>query len=847
MKTRGDGEKKIIKNKMIQPTKYGNLTSILVIVESPAKCSKIESYLGDGYKCVASFGHLRQISALESIDIHNNFSTKYDIISDPKKQTHIETLRTYILNASEVILATDADREGEAIAWHICMLFGLSIETTKRIIFHEITEKAIQYAINNPIRVNMNLVQAQQTRQILDMLVGYTITPLLWKYISKTVETSLSAGRCQTPALRLVYDNQKEIDGSPGKRVYNTIGYFTNKCIPFELNKKYENEDEIVEYLLGISPKHQYRHIYSCSSPVKVFKPQPEPLTTSRIQQLASNVMQISPKETMKYCQTLYESGYITYMRTDSKKYSEDFVDKVKDRIIRVYNDEKYINSNIGDLMNKKEGDIKEGDIKEGDIKEGDTNEKKNKKDKVEAHEAIRPTNINLLDTELPENITPREKRLYKLIWTTSIESCMSPAENYSITSTIPSLADTKYSKTSELVDFMGWKIVEHNNRSPGKCKDDEMSEKEYHYLYQLKSGSVIQFKTIKSSISITKLKSHYSEARLVQLLEERGIGRPSTFSTLIDKIQHREYVKKEDIKGVQVQCTDFELSNDSELVKHINMREFGNEKGKLVLQPIGIIVMEFLLKHFDTLFNYEYTNLMENELDKISIGENTLIDVCGSCVSLMNEQINNLKETGEKKCEIKIDDSHYYIIGKHGPIIKCVDVNKNVSFKPVKKNINISKLEKGEYNIEDIVETKYNNSTTRILGKYNGEDLILKKGKFGLYATWTIEKTGLANNKSLSMLGNRPIENIEYEDVLEILNTDDAVVVKDEIQNTNIIRHITDNISIRKGPRGNYIFYKPVKMKKPQFFGLDGFVEDVTECDKQTIKNWILEKYKIV
>jgi hypothetical protein len=169
------------------------------------------------------------------------------------------------------------------------------------------------------------------------------------------------------------------------------------------------------------------------------------------------------------------------------------------------------------------------------------------------------------------------------------------------------------------------------------------------------------------------------------------------------------------------------------------------------------------------------------------------------------------------------------------------------VSFKPVKKNINISKLEKGEYNIEDIVETKYNNSTTRILGKYNGEDLILKKGKFGLYATWTIEKTGLANNKSLSMLGNRPIENIEYEDVLEILNTDDAVVVKDEIQNTNIIRHITDNISIRKGPRGNYIFYKPVKMKKPQFFGLDGFVEDVTECDKQTIKNWILEKYKIV
>jgi len=836
MKKRETKKADPIKNQMVQSTKYGNLTSILVIVESPAKCSKIESYLGDGYKCVASFGHLRQISALESIDINNNFTTKYDIISDLKKQKHIEILRTYISNASEVILATDADREGEAIAWHICMLFGLSVETTKRIIFHEITEKAIQYAITNPIRINMNLVQAQQARQILDMLVGYTITPMLWKYISKTVETSLSAGRCQTPALRLVYDNQKEINRSPGQKVYNTVGYFTNKCIPFELNKKYETEDEMVDYLTSLNKLHS-EHIYSCSIPAKIFKSPPEPLTTSRIQQLASNVMQISPKETMKYCQTLYESGYITYMRTDSKKYSADFVDQVKDRIIRVYNDDKYINLNIDDLMN----------------------EQKEKKERVEAHEAIRPTNINVLDTELPENITPREKRLYKLIWTTAIESCMSPAEYYSITSTIPSLNGTKYLKTSELADFMGWKIVEHNNRSPGKCKDDEMSVKEYHYLHQLKSGSIVHFKTIKSAVTITKLKSHYSEARLVQLLEDHGIGRPSTFSTLIDKIQQREYVKKEDIKGVQVQCIDFELSGDYELVNHLNMREFGNEKGKLVLQPIGIIVMEFLLKYFDTLFNYEYTNVMENELDKISMGESTLLEICGSCVSLMTEQINNLKETGEKKCEIKIDDLHYYIIGKHGPIIKCIsdkDTNECISFKPVKKNIDISKLERGEYKIEDIVETKYNNNTTRTLGKYKGEDLILKKGKFGLYATWTIEETGIAHNKSLSMFGNRPIENIEYEDVLEILNKDDIVgsvvgsvagSVAGSIQSTNIIRHITDNISIRKGPRGNYIFYKTAKMKKPQFFGLDGFDEDVVGYDKTTFKNWITEKYKIV
>ena len=221
--------------------KYAKTTTSLVIVESPAKCKKIEEYLGPGYKCVATFGHLRQLTSLKAIDYNNHFETKYENVDDPKKSKHIEFLRKEIVSADDVILASDGDREGEAIAWHVCSMFDLNVSTTKRIIFNEITETAIQHAIRNPTVINMDLVHSQQARQILDLLVGFTISPLLWKYISKNSENSLSAGRCQTPALKLIYENQQEINNSPGNKVYNTTGYFSNKCIPFDLNKHYEH------------------------------------------------------------------------------------------------------------------------------------------------------------------------------------------------------------------------------------------------------------------------------------------------------------------------------------------------------------------------------------------------------------------------------------------------------------------------------------------------------------------------------------------------------------------------------------------------------------------------------
>ena len=269
----------------------------LVIVESPAKCKKIETYLGPGYKVIASFGHLRNISGLESIDVKNGFETKYSIIQEDLKLKQIEKIRSEIAKADDVIIATDDDREGEAIGWHICDLFGLNINNTKRIIFHEITETAIQSAISHPKRINMDLVQAQRTRQILDLLVGFTISPILWNSVSKTHDNSLSAGRCQTPALRLVYDNYLDIKASPGKIIYNTTGYFTNLNLLFELNKQFSNVEECRSFLEACKC---WDFVCSTTSPKKVIKKAPEPLTTSSLQQLASNELNMSRKDTMK-------------------------------------------------------------------------------------------------------------------------------------------------------------------------------------------------------------------------------------------------------------------------------------------------------------------------------------------------------------------------------------------------------------------------------------------------------------------------------------------------------------------------------------------------------------------
>jgi DNA topoisomerase-1 len=749
-----------------------------VIVESPSKCKTIEKYLGSGYKCIASCGHLRELPSLKCIDVVNGYAQTYSIIDKRKKQ--LDYMRAEIQSADEVILATDDDREGEAIAWHICQVFNLNIDKTKRIIFHEITEPALQNAIRNPTRINMNIVSAQQSRQILDLLVGFKVSPMLWKYISKNSETALSAGRCQTPALRIIYDNYVNISKSKPKQVYNTVGYFTNHSIPFVLNRQLENA---TDFLHGSS---SFEHTYTCSSPVKVLKPPPEPLTTSKLQQEASNLFRYSPNETMKICQTLYEGGFITYMRTDSKKYSAVFIEGIKKYITGLYG-ANFVGESIDLLASLSE---------------------------QEAHEAIRPTDVSLL--MLPEEYGSKEKKLYKLIRETALESCMASAIFYTVTAQIAAFNNARFEHSSETIDFAGWKIV--NEKQIKICK-------EFQYLQTIQPSCVLPYKKMISSVTIIDTKQHYSEAMLVRLLEEKGIGRPSTFSMLVDKIQERGYVKKEDIKGTSVNCTDYELT-DGNIFAIEQKREFGAERGKLVIQNLGILIIEFLVAHFDDLFNYDYTRSIEEELDKISRGDKLLPVVCGECDAKLNKLIGCLSDAN--KLEIKIDSNNAYVIGKHGPVIKCTEMVNDkqvVTFKNVRNDVNVQDIERGDYTVEELVAEKQ----SLIIGKYQNEDVIIRNGKFGMYITWG------KNSKSVKELGNRPIENIRFEEIEKYLT-----------EGSNIIREISNSITIRKGPKGDYVFYKLPKMTKPSFYKLDGFSKDYKLCDIAILKSWLKDTYKI-
>jgi DNA topoisomerase-1 len=768
----------------------------LIIVESPAKCAKIEQYLGPKYKCIATYGHLRTILSINDIDIQNNFTPNYSIINEAKKLKQIEIIKKEIQKAGEVILSSDLDREGEMISYTLIELFNLPLNT-KRITFTEITEPALNYAIQHPRQIDMNLVHAQQTRQILDILVGFKISPILWKCIGrpKGKDTSLSAGRCQTPALKLVYENQQEIDASIKKCVYKTIGYFTNLHLPFELNKEFETENETRSFLTTTSTFH---HIYNCSPAKKVFKQPPEPLTTSRIQQIANNELHYSPKDTMRACQILYEAGYITYMRTDCKTYSGEFINSISNYIETTYAIN-YFNPNCNNNNNNKT------------------------KNSQEAHEAIRPTNISL--KEVPNTLDQKANKVYKLIWRITLESCMLPASFYSITSTITAPLNQTYKFTSELVDFLGWKVVEN------KCLSEN---KEYQYLQNISNNSTISYKKICCNQSIREKKGHLTESRLVQLLEERGIGRPSTFSYLIDKIQERKYVKKTDIEGKEQICMDLVLEDD--ILSAIKTTKiFGNEKNKLIIQPLGIIVMEFLNKCFHSLFDYNYTNIMENALDDIANGELIWTDVCKKYNDELDQFIKSAKN--EKKYELAIDKNHTLLVGKYGPVIKRVDDITNAdTFIPLKNDIDMSKI-RNEKRIEEMVEQPTLNVNNH-LGKYEDKDLIVKNGKFGLYVIWG------DNSKSLKEFGNRPLENINYEEVVKILDKD-----KEE-KDKKMVREINAHISIKAGPKGDYIFYKTAKMKKPCFYDIKQFQKDTNEdytiCNIDIIKSWINTKYSI-
>jgi len=407
----------------------------------------------------------------------------------------------------------------------------------------------------------------------------------------------------------------------------------------------------------------------------------------------------------------------------------------------------------------------------------------------------------------------------------------MPSAQYNTISAKITAPLETEFIYRSEQPIFLGWKII--NNT----IKDDDINTSNYQYIQSLKQNVSMKPKKIDSKFTLVELKTHYSEARLVQLLEEKGIGRPSTFASLVDKIQERKYVEKQNITGKTIECIDFSLK-DNEISEVVSKKEFGNEKTKLVIQPLGIIVIEFLLDKFENFFNYEYTKNMEDSLDEIAKGNKIWNTLCNDCYKDLTCVIDGLKDL--KKFNLEIDDYHSLIIGKHGPVVKCVDPkdSKKVSFLPVKKNLDLEGLKtKEKLTLDDVID---NNtiSDKESIGKYKGKDLYIKKGKYGLYAKWGNE------TKSLSQeFAAFKIEDIKYLDVLKFLDKD---TVLDPTKPVGLVRELNNHLSIRTGKYGDYIFYKKPRMKKPEFYKLNGFDSDYKKCEKVLILNWIKQTYNV-
>ena len=766
----------------------------LVIVESPSKCGKIESYLGTEYKCIASKGHIRELLGLKNIDIKNNYQPTFTII--PEKSEHVDKMREIIsfFKKSNIILAMDDDREGEGIAWHICEVFGLPLNTTKRIIFHEITQKAIQEAIKIPKMVDINLVQAQQARQILDILVGFKISPHLWKHVRNSKTNALSAGRCQTPALRLIYDNVKEHEKAGLEKRYKTTGIFTVYNLEFNLGQEFEEED-IMETFLNKSVDH--KHIIEIGQDKKTHKGAPKPFNTSRLLQVASNQLRTSPKQTMMLCQTLYQNGLITYMRTDSTKYASPFLDIVKKYIIKEYGGEEYV-GNLSKIENN---------------------------DKSNPHEGIRVTDISV--TEYP---TGKEAAMYKLIWRNTIESCMSDADFIStpIKISAPKMMDKPifYTHTIEIPTFLGWEKVSKKMVDQAELSSCKMFLKGYH-------GKPVEYARIKSEVVVRNKIARYTESSLIQILEKLGIGRPSTYAMLVDTIQDRGYVKCMDIEGNTQKCTEFTLRKDEILDKQIKEKIFGNEKSKMVIQPIGILCIEFLLKHFEELFSFDYTKKMELELDEIASASDNekgeeWFNICTKCTDVIERLSKIISKLPKEK--YKIDDTHEVIFSQYGPSLKETTEDGSAHFHAIKSpnKLILDKLREGEYSLDDLKEIPINIE----LGEYEEETMVIKKGKYGAYIEWGENRESIREWK-------RPIDEFTMNDAIQIIDS------KSELRNmSGILRNLGKTMSIRSGKFGPYVFYKTDSMKKPKFFALKKCPLSYDTCVDQDMISWITKTF---
>lgn len=670
----------------------------LVIVESPAKAKTIEKFLGNDFKVMSSYGHIRDLKKRElSIDI-DSLTPDYEIPLEKEKV--VKELKQNARNAEKVWLASDEDREGEAISWHLCEVLGLDEKKTNRIVFHEITKPAILEAIQNPRHLDMNLVNAQQARRVLDRLVGFKLSPVLWR----KVKPSLSAGRVQSVAVRLVVEREREIKAFKSEAFYRVYGTFavTNEDgsmseVKAEVPTRFKNHDEVIEFL-KCCEKSTFTVESVNKKPLRR-SPAP-PFTTSTLQQEAARKLGFTVSQTMMVAQHLYENGRITYMRTDSVNLSALCLSASKNEIVKMWGEEY---SKTRQYHTQSKG-------------------------AQEAHEAIRPTDMSCMSIDG----TQQEKRLYDLIWKRTAASQMADAEIEKTTVNISvSESPEIFVAGGEVVKFDGFIKVYHESTDDDDLRDDD----NVRLLPPIKEGQGLTRREVSAIQRYTQSPLRYNEASLVHKLEELGIGRPSTYAPTISTIQQRDYVHKGDKKGEERTYT-IDILKGKQITQQTRSEIAGSDKGKLIPTDIGIVVNEFLMQYFPGIMDYNFTAKVEQKFDEIAEGTEHWTDMMKDFYKDFEPEVEKtLNARSEHKAgerEIGIDPKSgkpvFVKIGRFGPVVQIgsADDAEKPQFAQLPSDMSMETL-----TMEEAMELF---KLPRTVGEYEGKTITIGAGRFGPY-----------------------------------------------------------------------------------------------------------------
>lgn len=672
----------------------------LLIVESPAKSKTIEKLLGKDYIVKASFGHIRDLDPKEmGIEVENRFRPVYKILS--KSSKHIAELKDVVSRVDRVLLASDEDREGEAIAWHCAVVLKIPTNQPNRICFHEITESALRRAVENPRMIDMNMVNSQQARRILDRLVGFEISPLLWK----SVGTGLSAGRVQSVCLKLIVEKENEVERFSERRYFKTLGYFSENIIG-TLNQVYESYEEVQAFLMKIKDVSIFR-VESIESKRNERRP-PAPYTTSSIQQDLGVRFRLSSKSVMAVLQHLYESGKITYHRTDSTLLSEHIMKEIKTYVIG--------NEELGkDYYHPRVFKTKS-------------------KAAQEAHEAIRPTSIFTLSLDGEDGFDDIARKVYQMIWRRTVASQMSPFvfDLYTMTIGIDSHSE-KFIANAERTVFEGYKKIYEDVK-----KEDEEEEVVGGLFGDVSVGTVLKNDKIVSTEKYQNPPPRYSEATIIKKMEVAGIGRPSTYANILGTLFDRDYIEKKNVVGQKRDGKSFILKKKTITEQKIEI-SIGGEKQKLIPTEVGKRTSRFLEEHFPNIMNETFTSSMESRLDEIASGTHAWVDSVGEYYQTFHPTVVELSQTTRtsggdrpaKRCIGEYEGKKVYVYeARYGPVYQIgEDKDKEKKYVKLGDGKKVDTVE-----MRDLMETISTPQYPREVGRYQDQPIYLSNGRYGFY-----------------------------------------------------------------------------------------------------------------